>query len=213
MAQNKTGRIILLVTASGLALAVTAAAGACSSDKPAAGSGSSGTSGSSGSSGTSGASGTSGGVDAAADQTAPNSCPALALGGQVVNAKYLGGTTPDDKGGTLRPGTYDLTGLEVYLGTPEQGDPDSGPVGGTDSAQATLVVTADTVHWARVSKTAGISAPLEVTKAKVRTESYELVQDGICPTTDSSQVPFTAVGNTLTLHSAQTRREIYTRRP
>jgi len=210
MAQNKTGRIILLVTASGLALAMTAAAGACSSDKPAASSGSSGTGGASGASGTSG---TSGGVDAAADQTAPNSCPALALGGQVINAKYLGGTTPDDKGGTLTPGSYDLTGLEVYLGTPEQGDPDSGPVGGTESAQATLVVTTGMVHWARVSKTAGISAPLEVTMAKVRTESYELIQDGMCPTTNSIQVPFTAVGNTLTLHSAQTRREIYTRRP
>jgi hypothetical protein len=200
----------------GLLLGAGVVSGACSSDdRPAATSGGSTSSGGTSGGGSSGTSGSSGApVDASSDEAAAPQCPALALGGSVVKATYVGGTPPDDTGGTLTPGTYDLTTLQVYLGTPEEGDPDSGPVGGaTDSAQSTLVVTTTTLHVARVSTTLGVVTPLAVSLASAHADGVELVTDGICPTKDSRMTPFTAAGSTLTLHTTQTRREVYTRRP
>jgi hypothetical protein len=48
--------------------------------------------------------------------------------------------------------------------------------------------------------------------AKQHVSDVFLVLDDTCPGSDSRQIPFTATATTITLHSSQVRREIYTKR-
>lgn len=142
-------------------------------------------------------------------------CPVPALGGSVISARYVGGVPPDDMGGTIMPGTYDLTDLEIYLGLGEEGDPDGGPdAGATDTAQATFVITTDMLKLSKKASPLGGGAPnITTVVAMQHVSDVFLVTDETCPSAASRQTPFTATATTVTLHTAQTRREVYTRRP
>lgn len=204
--------IVPLVAA--LSLALVASAAACSSDDRPAASGASSSSSSSGASG----GGRDGSTDAATDGGDGGeggvACGTLVPAKAKVMATYVAGTTPDDTGGTIADGTYDLTGLEVYLGTPEQGSADAGPVDGEEnSAQATFTFTGGALVQAKESTTGGVLTPLAVVTAAARVEGGAFVTDQKCPGTISQSTPFTAAGTSVTFHVAQTRREIYTRRP
>ena len=142
-------------------------------------------------------------------------CPVPALGGAVVTATSIKGSPPTDLGGTIAAGTYDLTALELYVETSDE-EPDAGDAGVLkDTAQATLQITADALGVSKTaSPPAGAAGAPIVTKytAKQRVSDVFLVIDDTCPDTDSRQIPFTATATTLTLHSAQLRREVYTKR-
>ena len=142
-------------------------------------------------------------------------CIVPTLGGPTISARVIAGSPPADTGGTIAPGTYDLTDLEIYV---EQGgeDPDGGNDAGAPmgSARATLLLTSDTIAHAKSASPLGGGAPLETnTTGKQHTNDVFLFIDETCPLIDSRQTPFTATATTLTLHSAQLRREVYTRRP
>jgi hypothetical protein len=143
-------------------------------------------------------------------------CPVPALGGATVFARFIAGSPPADTGGTITPGTYDLTDLEVYDGASAEDDGgiDSG-IGSADHARATFVLTAGTMQLAKTATTA-VSGGVAVTTsfvAKQHVSDVFLVLDDTCPGTDSRQIPFTATPTTITLHSAMARREVYTLRP
>lgn len=141
-------------------------------------------------------------------------CPGPALGGQAVAVRSLGGVPPADTGGSIATGTYDLTDVQVYAGLGEPGDSDAGPdAGASETARATLVLAADTFSLASTSTSAATGTASTVSIGKHRTDDVFLVVDETCPTTDSRQTPFTATPTTLTLHTAQSRLEVFTRRP
>jgi len=142
-------------------------------------------------------------------------CTVPPLGGATITGRVIAGSPPADTGGTLAAGTYDLTDLEIYV---EQGgeDPDAGIDAGTtmDTARATLLLTSDTIALAKTASPLGGGAPIATTfTAKQHTSDVFLFMDETCPGNDTRQTPFTATATTITFHSAQLRREIYTRRP
>jgi hypothetical protein len=143
-------------------------------------------------------------------------CPVPALGGATVFARFIGGSPPADTGGIITPGTYDLTGLEVYDGASAEADGgiDAG-IGSADHARATFVLTASMIELAKTATTvlSGGAAVTTAFIAKQHVSDVFLVLDDTCPGTDSRQIPFTATTTTITLHSAMSRREIYTLRP
>jgi len=143
-------------------------------------------------------------------------CPAPAFGGATVDARVISGSPPADTGGTVTPGTYDLTDLEVYdaVSAEDDGGTDSG-LGAGDRARATIVLTSDMMQLAKTaaSPVSG-GAPISTAFiAKQHVSDVFLVLDDTCPGTDSRQIPFTATPTTITLHSAMVRREVYTLRP
>ncbi|MDB4933818.1 MAG: hypothetical protein JWP87_790 [Labilithrix sp.] len=141
-------------------------------------------------------------------------CPVPALGGQTVNAHIVHASPPADMGGALTAGTYDLTDLEIYV---EQSgdDPDGGSSATTsDTARATIVIEAGMIGVSNTASPPGGGSPIvTMFTGKQHVDDIFLVTEQTCPGTDVRQTPFTASGATLTLHSAQLRREIYTRRP
>ena len=143
-------------------------------------------------------------------------CPAPALGGATVNARVVGGAPPDDTGGTVVPGTYDLTDVVLYDETTAEDDGgiDSG-LGAGVRARATIVLTSDMMQLAETAEspaTGGVPVSTSFI-AKQHVSNVFLVLDDTCPGTDSRQIPFTATPTTITLHSAMVRREVYTLRP
>ncbi|MDB4944635.1 MAG: hypothetical protein JWP97_4169 [Labilithrix sp.] len=193
-----------------LAFGFTAGALACGSDdgRPSTSTGSSSSSGG-------GPDGGDASRDAAdVDGEAGVSCASVMPGKPKVLAAYLPGVPPDDIGGAVTDGTYDLTGLEEYVATPEQGTADAGPADGEeDSAQATLIMKAAALEHAKASTTRGVLTPLASARATFHVEGVSLVTERVCPDTLAQSTPYTIDGATLTLHVSQTRREIYTRRP
>jgi hypothetical protein len=133
-------------------------------------------------------------------------------GTDVVAIAYAA-NAPVDQGGTIANGTYDLTAITIYVGVDGE-DPDAGDGGVVDAgtaprARATLVFGSGTLDSARSDDDADA-----VTKnAKQHVADVELVVDETCPGSSSQQIPFTAAGDTLTLHTTMTRFETYTRRP
>jgi hypothetical protein len=143
-------------------------------------------------------------------------CPTPAFGGATVNARVVGGAPPGDTGGTVVPGTYDLTDVLLYDETTAEDD------GGIDSglgtgvrARATIVLTSDMMQLAQTAESPATGGtPISTSfVAKQHVSDVFLVLDDTCPGTDSRQIPFTATPTTITLHSAMVRREIYTLRP
>jgi hypothetical protein len=142
-------------------------------------------------------------------------CTVPPLGGATITAQVIAGSPPADTGGAFGTGTYDLTALEIYV---EQGgeDPDGGIDAGMtmDTAQATFVLTSDGIALSKNATPLGGGPPLATTFiAKYHTSDVFLFTDETCPGTDSRQTPFTATATTIALHTAQLRREVYTRRP
>lgn len=143
-------------------------------------------------------------------------CSVPAFGGPTVDARVIAGAPPADTGGTITPGTYDLTSLEVYDETTaeDDGGVDSG-LGVDDHARATIVLTASMMQLAKtaVSPASGGVPVSTASVSKQHVSGVFLVLDDTCPGADSRQIPFTATATTLTLHSAMVRREVYTLRP
>ncbi len=142
-------------------------------------------------------------------------CPVPVLGGAIINGRSVSGGPPSDTGGTITPGTYDLTDLEVYgqLSGEDDGGVDAGTP--TDHAQATFTISASMLQLSRTASAPGnVGAPIvTMLVAQQHVSDVFLVLDNTCPNTDSVQIPFTATATTVTLHSAMLRREVYTRRP
>jgi hypothetical protein len=142
-------------------------------------------------------------------------CPVPALGGATINGRSVSGGPPSDTGGTITPGTYDLTDLEVYgqLSGEDDGGVDAGTP--TDQAQATFTISASMLQLSRTASPPGnVGAPIvTMLVAQQHVSDVFLVLDNTCPNTDSVQIPFTATATKVTLHSAMLRREVYTLRP
>lgn len=154
-------------------------------------------------------------LDASSDAASDGaiSCTVPALGGGVVTATFPSGDVPADTGGTIAPGTYDLTAYEVYLDGANEGEPNPVDAGPAPTAQATFAITATTMDvWHRASQPDGMEPVIVMSNAKVRVDDVFIYIDETCPTTDSRQTPFSATGSQVILHTGQHTREIYTRR-
>jgi hypothetical protein len=141
-------------------------------------------------------------------------CSIPPLGGSTIQAHVVHGSPPADTGGAVTAGTYDLTDLEIYVEQSSE-EPDAGAgATTTDTARATLSITADMIALSRSASPPGGGAPIATMFAgKHHVDDVFLVAEETCPGTDVRQIPFTSAGSTLTLHAAQLRREVYTRRP
>ena len=145
-------------------------------------------------------------------------CEDLAPGGELLPSMTLPGEPPPPLGGALSPGTYDLTSLYLYGGSNgDTEDPDASlpPRPPSESAQATLVVTADTIEIARGAGAAddGGFADATISYGWIRVDGTDLVVDELCPTRQTSRIPYSAVGDAIALYTATNRREVYSLRP
>ncbi len=141
-------------------------------------------------------------------------CPVPAFGGATVNATVMSGSPPASTGGVITPGTYDLTGLELFQQT--SGEDDGGSNGGVamDHARGTFVITADMINFTETASPPGGGAEVVTSYvAKQHVSDVFLVTEQTCPDTVQSQTPFTATATTVRFHTAQLRNEIFTRRP
>jgi hypothetical protein len=136
----------------------------------------------------------------------PPECQALSLTGAPVTSTNFPEPVPDDTGGTIAPGTYDLTAIAFYPSSNE-GDPPSAP---PIHDQASMEVTDELVRIVR-----GDGTSTTISAASWQIDGAELVRTEICPPLagDQTMTPFTATATTVTLHTAQRRWDIFTKRP
>lgn len=154
-------------------------------------------------------------TDGGSDSAAP-ACTGPAYGAGTVNARAVTDSIPVDLGGTIMPGTYDLTDYEFYVDNPDPEGTDAGggvaPAAPNASARGTLVLGATSYEGSVALTDDGVTTESAV-RATYSTLDAQLALTELCPSTDVVKTAFTATGNTLTLHAETHRRLIYTRRP
>jgi hypothetical protein len=148
----------------------------------------------------------------------PERCNGLVPSQRVVSEVALSGDPPAPAGGAVSLGTYDIDQLEAYrsfdAGTPGVEQPSAGLTGRTVSA--TLVLTQDTLGvveaYGSDADGGGLAAP------SVRAYAYYPIHGNIyaaevCPEAiPTKAIPYTAVGDTLSLFIDATHREVFRRR-
>jgi len=188
--------------------------GACSSPSehppPAGGGTSNQTSSSSGGSGTSGTTADSGAGDGAVkDAAAADSGTGCVVGTQLglpVAQNIVAGSAPAPAGGTVVAGTYILTAMNYYGGTP-------GPSG--VQGQYTFIVSASqfVIVGTRVAGTIPPAAAIQSTTQTFAQSGTQLLFGLVCPLTGSypTQVDYTATPTQLIINRNAFDAEIYTK--
>lgn len=157
-------------------------------------------------------------ADAAAP-TRPDLCTNLVLGGEVVPEIARKGEPPTPLGGTIGPGTYDLSALEVYGALP---DASPGELGGDETpgnpltgkaARATIVISASYLRFIEARGTSDALGPESVRTIVNRTSETSIVGQQLCPASaPGTMLAYSAVGTGLAIFTDANHRELYIRR-
>lgn len=158
--------------------------------------------------------------DAASIKTRPELCQGLVRGGQPISELEHASDPPPALGGTVVPGTYDLSELIVYSGPPDPGSSGGGGPVTTRvtgrAAQITLVITEFELRSIEARGAPDGDGGLLEGRSRAglyRTDGTSLFETEVCPGTSLPvALPFSAVGGGLALFTDAKHRELYVRR-
>jgi hypothetical protein len=147
-------------------------------------------------------------VDAPMEAPAPIVCNGLVPGGPSVGETVATSAQPTAAGGTIAPGTYWLTEIDLYNVDPEAGPPTAQPVRRTFVFDATAM----TVQFAEaVASADGGTGAVDTSTSSYTISNQVLSLSETCPAQGSAgNVLFTYQGGQLSLFPTSDRTEIYT---
>lgn len=154
--------------------------------------------------------------DAAAKPPNFQACRDVTRGGSLVESLTLPDNAPEAFGGPIQAGIYDLDDLVIYSGKPPQPGEGESPIypRGEEKAQVTIEIVDGAIRMASGSGAVTDSgfATETLSTGWITPQGALLVYDGICPTREQLQVPYSTVGDTIVLYTRPDRLETYRRR-
>jgi hypothetical protein len=145
-----------------------------------------------------------GGSDGSLAADVDSGCVELADNGALVNEQGIGEALPPTLGGTIAPGTYNLTGANVYTGVGGL----SGPTG--QQYEETIAFDLTTFNDVLIigNVDAGLSDPVYAS-GTYATVATKLTASTDCPINTTSVYTYSVIGSTIHMFQG-TSEKIYT---